>query len=112
MKRRDLLLIILPLLLAVTLTCLFFFLPNNETHVIVEVDGERYAALPLHRDAVLRIETEHGYNLLVIEGGEARITSADCHNQVCVLTGAIDGKMDAAMITCAPHHVIVYLGEE
>ena len=111
MKRNDFLL--LCLILAVSLLLLFGFwlvstLRDAET-VVVEVDGEVYAELPLDRDTVLEIVTDDGSNTLVIENGEAYISEADCPDLVCVRTGRLSATRS---IACLPHRVLVYLSEE
>ncbi|MEA5050377.1 MAG: NusG domain II-containing protein [Oscillospiraceae bacterium] len=74
-------------------------------YVVVTVADKPYAELPLDKDAQLRIETDEGYNLLVIRDGQAWVESADCYNQVCVHTGKVSKELDS--IICLPHRVVI-----
>lgn len=79
-------------------------------YVVVTVSGVEYARLPLGDDAELLIQGEGGENLLVISGGHAEITRADCSNQVCVDTGSISEPGE--LIVCLPHKVVVTIEGE
>ena len=84
----------------------FLLIPRGGgSTVVVTVDGEEYASLPLDTDAELLIESESGTNLLVISGGTASVVEADCPNQVCVETGAISSE--GQLIVCLPHKVVI-----
>ena len=73
--------------------------------VVVTVDGEEAYRLALDEDAEILIEGyDGGKNLLVIKDGEARITEADCPEQVCVHTGKAD---ELKSIVCAHNRVVV-----
>lgn len=81
------------------------------SYVIVEVDGETVGSYPLDTDA--RYELSGGSNVLVIEGGEAFMESADCPDKVCVNTGRI--SRSGEQIVCLPNRVLVKIvgkGEE
>lgn len=106
MRRLCCLMLMLVLLLA--LLCCCQKRPEDLT-VVVKVGGEVYARLPLDEDTELEIFGIGGTNHLVIRGGAAYISRADCKNQVCVRTGAIDSDSMLGMITCLPHEVVVFL---
>lgn len=97
---------------AVILLALALFLAMKVLHsgpgeqVIVTVGSIEYARLPLDQDAELLITAAEGEtNLLVIEDGTARISEANCSNQVCVQTGRI--SEEGELIVCLPHKVVV-----
>ena len=54
---------------------------------------------------MVKIEGNGGYNLLVIEGGEAWLSEADCPNGLCVKTGKI--RYAGQSIVCLPHKLAV-----
>lgn len=89
-KKNDLILLICVILAGVLLLCLFslIFMGKGQT-VVVKVDGEEYARLPLSKDAELLIEGKNGTNLLVIKDGKAYIESASCPKQICVEDGEL-----------------------
>ena len=105
-KRNDILLIIVILVVASAALLLSFALLHDKGDtVVVTVDGEEYARLPLNKDTELTIETEDGgYNLLVIKDGKASITEADCPTQICVKSGYAS---ELKTIVCSPHRVVV-----
>ena len=71
--------------------------------VKVSVDGELFGVFALEEDRVVDI---YGSNTLTIENGQARMTHADCPDQVCVHTGAIDAQ-HGGVIVCLPNYVVI-----
>ncbi len=71
--------------------------------VVVSVDGERVLEAPLDADGEYALAD--GGNILVIEGGEAYIRSADCPDKLCVNMGRI--SLEGERIVCLPNRVIV-----
>ena len=113
-KKRERILMLV--LLATVLVALAIYLliglgKADSWWVIVELDGEVYATLPLDVNATLRITCDGGYNLLVIKDGEAYIESADCPGGDCVRFGTIspNSPLNLRVISCLPHAVTVYL---
>lgn len=107
MKKKRLLADILLVagVLAAALVVFLLVPRGGGSTVVVTVDGEHYASLPLGEDAELLIESEGGTNLLIISGGRASVTEADCPNRVCVETGAISSE--GQLIVCLPHKVVI-----
>lgn len=106
MRKSDLLLLssVLAIALIIFGTCAAIYLGKGET-VVVRVDGEEYARLPLNEDAELLIEgVNGGTNLLIIEDGKAYIREATCPDLVCVHTGHAD---ELKSIVCLPNRVTV-----
>ena len=104
-KRGDLYLMVGCLLAALVCCCLWFLLRQDGGTVIVEQNGQETARYALSEDRTVRIEGEGGYNLLVIEGGEAWLSEADCPNLLCVKTGKI--RYAGQSIVCLPHKLAV-----
>lgn len=106
MRKSDLLLLSSVLVIALIIfgICAAIYLGKGET-VVVRVDGEEYARLPLDEDAELLIEgVNGGTNLLIIEDGKAYIREATCPDLVCVHTGHAD---ELKSIVCLPNRVTV-----
>ena len=101
----DLLLIVIPLVLAALLW--FFLRPQGSGEVaVVTIDGEEWGRYALSEDCTVPIESEGGgSNLLVIAEGSARITQANCGDHTCIRTGAI--SQTGQSIICLPHKVVV-----
>ena len=74
--------------------------------VEVTVAGERVLTLPLHTDTTVTIPgADGGENVLVIEGGTARVESATCPDGICVAHRAI--SRPGQSILCLPNQVAV-----
>lgn len=74
--------------------------------VVVEVNGERAAVLPLSEEQALVLD-QTGYNRVRVSDGAVFMEEADCPDQVCVRTGRVD--QPGGVIACLPHRVIVYV---
>ena len=83
----------------------FSFLGNGQT-VIIRVDGNEYAKLPLNKDTQLLIKTDYGENLLIIKDSQAWIESASCPKQICVQSGQLS---ELTPIICKHNHVSITL---
>ena len=104
-KRGDLYLIVGCLLAALVCCGLWLLLRKDGGTVIVEQNGRETVRYALSEDRTVRIEGERGYNLLVIENGEAWLAEADCPNLLCVKTGRI--RYAGQSIVCLPHKLAV-----
>ena len=103
--RGDIGLIVGCLLAALICCGLWLGLRRNGAAVVVEQDGKETARYALDENRTVRIKGQGGYNLLVIEGGEAWLLEADCPNLLCVKTGKI--RYAGQSIVCLPHKVAV-----
>lgn len=103
--RGDIGLIVGCLLAALICCGLWLALRRGGGTVIVEQDGRETARYALTKDRTVKIEGAAGYNILVIEGGEAWLLEADCPNLLCVKTGKI--RYAGQSIVCLPHKVAV-----
>ncbi|SDX71904.1 NusG domain II-containing protein [Eubacterium barkeri] len=74
-------------------------------YVVVTAQGKEVVNTPLDTDFTQTITTDEGTNTLVVTDGHAYVESADCTNQVCVHSAAIDSPGET--IACLPHHLIV-----
>ncbi len=106
-KKNDLILLCAIILLGIILLSVlaFIFLGKGE-EVVVRVDGEVYAKLPLNKNAELLIESDHGENLLIIKDSKAYVESATCPRQICVQSGELS---EISPIVCKHNHVSITL---
>lgn len=109
-RRGDIWLAVGVLLLAGACFALLSATVDAGKTVEVTVDGDVVARLPLAQDAVFDIPAVDGENRLVIAGGKAAITQADCPDAVCVRTNAISHSGQS--IVCLPHRVVVTITGE
>lgn len=73
--------------------------------ILITCDGNVIGEYSLTEDRVIPIETELGYNLVTISGGEVCVTKADCANQDCVQMGSC--HRPGEIIVCLPHKLMV-----
>jgi hypothetical protein len=80
--------------------------------LLITVDGIPYDTLPLSDEKELTITTEDGFNKVVVMGGEAWVSDADCPDKVCVYHSRI--SKSGEQIVCLPHKVVLEIirGEE
>ena len=104
-KKSDLYLMAGCLLAALVCCGLWLLLRKDGLAVAVEQEGKASARYALNEDRIVRIEGTEGYNTLVIEGGEAWLSEADCPNLLCVKTGKI--RYAGQSIVCLPHKLAV-----
>lgn len=106
MKKADVIVIAAVLAVAGVL-CLFLYgLNHSGTVVEVAIDGTVSEVLPLNEDCEKTIITaDGGENTLVIENGTARVTAANCPDEICVHHSAI--RRSGESIICLPHRLTV-----
>lgn len=106
MKKFDIIIIIAILAVGLGLYFSGVFTPDDEgKYAVVITDDTEYARLPLDEDTQIRVETEYGYNDIVIEDGYADCVDADCRDGVCVDHKPVNMKGET--IVCLPHKVII-----
>lgn len=104
--RNDIFLIAGVLLLALAMFVGYSFMYRQAGgRVVVTVDGQEYATLPLDEETILEIDTENGINRLQIKGGYADMIEADCADKLCVDQRKISKKGET--IVCLPHKIVV-----
>ncbi|MEG0072243.1 MAG: NusG domain II-containing protein [Raoultibacter sp.] len=74
-------------------------------YAVIQSTAGDYFAAPLSQDAEFSLTSATGINHVVIVNGAVSIDKADCKNQICVETGAINRVGDT--IVCLPHQVVV-----
>lgn len=78
----------------------------------IYVDGELWKSVDLAAVAVpyeLTVETEYGYNTILVSPGAIEVAHADCSEQVCVNQGTISDSL--IPIVCLPHHLVIQIEE-
>ena len=105
-KVRNDIVLISVLLLGALLAglALFLFRTVGDT-VVVTVDGALWGEYSLSENREIEINNGEGYNILIIENGEAYVSSADCPDGICSSHRPI--KHDGESIICLPNKVVV-----
>lgn len=80
----------------------------NETYAEITVEGKLYKKILLsaHRgEKQFKIQTEDGYNLVIVKDDSIAIIEADCPDKVCIKPGFISKPGES--LVCLPHKVMV-----
>jgi hypothetical protein len=113
MKKKEILIFAIIFVIAATSILIMELRQTSDTKtLLITVDGEEYKRIPVDTatNASFTIETEYGYNNVVIVNGAVDVVSADCKNQVCVNTKEATKAGD--IIVCLPHKVVIEIVEE
>lgn len=104
-RRGDILLLVSCLGLAVLALGAKYLFRTPGATAVVRQEGQVLGRYPLRNDISIPIDSEPGYNLLVIEDGQAYIREADCPHSLCVREGRI--RHVGETLTCLPHKLTV-----
>lgn len=105
MKKKDIILIVLVLLLAGGLFLWRQMVGAKEGAAVrVTVNGEVYGVYSLLEPQDIVIDTELGHNLLQIRDGKAVMAEADCPDGYCRQQSGI--RHNHQTIVCLPHKVV------
>ncbi len=112
MKKRDLIIIAGVVAVALIVFGIFHLMNNKSSGLMLRVsqNGEVIRTLPLSQDHTETITSDLGSNTIVIKDRSARVESADCDNQVCVHSPAIQSPGET--IACLPHRLILEIIQE
>jgi hypothetical protein len=106
MKKNDFILIgIIAAIVIIAFVFINYILDNKGEYVEVVVDGVVTKTFSLKDDTTYKIETENGYNILVIKDGEAYIKEASCPDKLCMHQRPI--KKASESLICLPNKVVV-----
>ena len=106
MNKRDGILIAILLLTAGILYMIFSYTSGQDADwVVVTLDGELYGVYPLSEDKVFTVETDKGYNVIVIEDRQVYIKEANCPDGYCMKQGKIRTGQES--LVCLPHRLVV-----
>lgn len=103
--KNDVFLIAALLILAGGLALFLLLTRQGGGLVRVQIGGETVMELPLDQDVRIVLGEGGHTNTLVIAGGAAQVTAADCPDQICVRQGAV--RYNGESIVCLPHRLVV-----
>ena len=76
----------------------------------IYVDNVLVKEMDLSKNDRYVLETDEGYNIIVVQNGSVKVEEADCNDHTCVRQGKINRT--GQTIICLPHGVkIVVLGK-
>ncbi len=111
-KKWDIVLLAALLLLSLLPEGVFILSGSDRTlagtKAVVQVNGSVYKEIPLsehHGTDTFTIQTNSGYNTVVVNEQEIGIVEADCPDKICVSEGFI--SQPGATAVCLPHKVMI-----
>ena len=104
-RKADVLLVLVLLLVAAAAGIGMLAARDAGGEAVVVRDGQEILRLPLDEEAEETITDGDFSNTVVIRGGTARVTEANCPDKVCVHTGEI--RYTGQTIVCLPHKLVV-----
>lgn len=105
MKKNDIILIGVILILAAGLYFVFFGAAEAGGSAKLMVDGELQKELSLEEDTTFTLTTKTGQNTVEIKDGYVSMVAADCRDQICVEHRKI--QRTGETIVCLPHKLVV-----
>lgn len=103
--RNDIIFIGAIIFLCVFVGLAFYFFRADGDSVRVSVDGKFYGEFALVEDRAVEIISDGGYNILVIQDGQAHVESASCPDGICAAHKPI--SRDGESIVCLPNKVVI-----
>ncbi|MEJ67886.1 hypothetical protein EDI36_13575 [Listeria monocytogenes] len=117
-KRWDIIIILSLCILSFLPIAIFSYVKANEPApangkkelvAVISVDSKEYKTVTLtgHKGTEsFDVKQPDGHtNTIEVSGEEIRINKANCNDQVCVRTGAIDKQGDT--VVCLPHKLVI-----
>jgi hypothetical protein len=105
LKKADIVLVLALLLVAAAAGLFMLVVRDAGAEAVVVQDGKEILRLPLNEDTEEVITRGEDSNTVVIRGGTARVTEANCPDKTCVHTGEI--RYEGQTIVCLPHKLVV-----
>lgn len=104
--KNDILIALLFIVIALISIVLISLFRMEGDYAVVSIDGRETERYSLSTDTEKDIVTEGGkINRLIIEGGKAYISYADCPDKICVSHRKI--SKEGETIVCLPHKLVV-----
>ncbi len=103
MKKKDFILIGAIIAISLVLLVCVNLTQKEGAGVVVKIDGKEIAEYPLYVDGTYPLNG--GTNILVIKGGYAYLSEANCPDHLCVQQGKI--SKTGQVITCLPNKLTV-----
>ncbi|WP_317855143.1 NusG domain II-containing protein [Chakrabartyella piscis] len=105
MQKKDKILILVIVIVGAVMALFLQFTKEDGGFAVVTVDGQMVEEYSLETDGTYTIETDAGYNTLIIEDGVVHMLDADCRDHICVEHIAI--MRTGETIVCLPHKLVV-----
>ena len=99
--------ILISVLLAIALSVLFIMSLTKKSggYAVVVINSTETQSYPLNKDTQVTLKNGDGYNILVIENGQAYIKEASCPDKLCVKQHEVEFNGEA--LVCLPNKITV-----
>lgn len=104
MKKKDIILIIVILLVAGVAFGAKFLFDKKGGEATITVDGKIYGTYSLDKDQIIEVDD---HNTVVIKDGVVYMEDANCPDKLCIKQGDIDSNGEK--IVCLPNKTIVQI---
>lgn len=108
-RKKDFILIICVLLLAVTLLGIQKAYGSSGDTVTITVNQKVYGTYNLDQDKTIQIKNESGTNIVRIQNHEVWMEEADCPDGYCMEQGHISQSHQT--LVCLPHKLVVEVSD-
>lgn len=102
MKKKDILLIVVILVIALISFLVKGMFIKDAEEVAISINGENYGVYDLHKDKEIDI---HNHNIVEIKDNSVHMKYADCPDKLCIKQGTI--SKDGEKIVCLPNKTVV-----
>lgn len=108
MKRNDVILIAILLIISVGWIVLLALGRKSGDNVLIYSDGVLYGRYSIHDYNDITIESDDGaYNRIIVDNNEVYMMDANCPDKVCINQGNISKGNDT--ICCAPNGIVIVI---
>lgn len=109
MKRGDVVILILALLLCAAPLLMLLPASSAQARAVVRQNGAVLCTLPLEADTEKEIFAPNGsgFNIIRVQDGAVSMADADCPDRTCVRMGAISRTGET--LVCLPHRLTITL---
>lgn len=106
------LIVLTGLLLICSFILLFMKAPENGTKATIYMNNEVYKTIDLTEKIYMEytVETEYGWNKIIVDNGKICVSDSDCPDKTCVKTGFINGS--GMPIICMPHRLEIIISAD
>lgn len=111
MKKKEIVIIVVALLLALISYMTISFFNSDKTNCTVKnAKGEVLLEFNINEDNYYTLQGEYGIFHIEVKDGECRAIDVDCPNHNCVAVGWISPKNPLPII-CIPNNIVIRIDE-
>ena len=110
MKKKDIILIITVLVIALAGLGVIKMTQKDGKQVVVTVDGKEVYKTSISKDQTYKIPVKNGKNIMQIKDNKVTMKEANCRDQICADHKAIEKSGET--IVCLPHKVVIEIKSE